>query len=78
MGTRIFATSDNHLGMKFASYGEAREALSEARFGTLDRLVQRTGSFVSLVNQRLDGLYARHGRTDDPLRSTHRVWSHDA
>jgi exonuclease SbcD len=38
---KIFHTADVHLGLKFASYPEQQEALAEARFGTLERMVRR-------------------------------------
>jgi exonuclease SbcD len=39
MSLKIFLTSDLHLGMKFAGYPEVQVELSEARFNTLERLV---------------------------------------
>jgi exonuclease SbcD len=38
---KIFLTADVHLGMKFAGYPEVQKELSEARFGTLQSLVER-------------------------------------
>ena len=39
MKLKILATADLHLGMRFSSYPEMRDALSQARFETLKRLV---------------------------------------
>ncbi len=39
MSLKIFHTSDIHLGMKFAGYPEVQTELSEARFKTLENLV---------------------------------------
>jgi DNA repair exonuclease SbcCD nuclease subunit len=39
MALRIFHTADLHLGMRFAGYPEVRGQLSEARYATLERLV---------------------------------------
>jgi DNA repair protein SbcD/Mre11 len=39
MSLRVFLTSDIHLGMKFARYPDAQEALVEARFRSLERIV---------------------------------------
>jgi exonuclease SbcD len=39
MSLKIFLASDLHLGMKFAGYPEVQVELSEARFNTLERLV---------------------------------------
>ena len=39
MSLRIFLTSDIHLGMKFAGYPDAQEALVGARFRSLERIV---------------------------------------
>ncbi len=39
MALRILATADLHLGMRFAAYPGLQEALSEARFAALERLV---------------------------------------
>jgi len=41
MSLKIILTSDVHLGMKFSRYPEVQAELSEARFSTLERLVQR-------------------------------------
>ena len=38
---RIFLTSDIHLGLKFGGYPEIQKDLSEARFGTLQRCVEK-------------------------------------
>ena len=38
---KIFVTADIHLGMKYASYEEVREELSQARQETLARCVRR-------------------------------------
>jgi exonuclease SbcD len=39
MALKIFLTADVHLGMKFSSYSEAREELSDARFKALEKCV---------------------------------------
>lgn len=39
MSLKILHTSDIHLGMKFAGYPEVQAELSEARFKTLEKLV---------------------------------------
>jgi DNA repair exonuclease SbcCD nuclease subunit len=39
MALRLLATADLHLGMRFAGYPQLQEALSEARFTALERLV---------------------------------------
>ncbi len=44
MALRIFLTSDLHLGMKFAGYPDAREALVEARFACLEGMVAMAGA----------------------------------
>ena len=42
MSLKIFCTSDLHLGMKFANYPDhIRESLVEARFKTLESLVEK-------------------------------------
>ncbi|MDO8724603.1 MAG: DNA repair exonuclease [Candidatus Methanoperedens sp.] len=41
MSLKIFLTSDLHLGMKFAGYPKVQSELTEARFATLENLVQR-------------------------------------
>lgn len=38
---KILHTADLHLGMKFAGYPEVQQELAEARFQTLERLVER-------------------------------------
>lgn len=38
---KIMASADFHLGMKFAGYPDVRERLAEARFETLQRLIDR-------------------------------------
>jgi DNA repair exonuclease SbcCD nuclease subunit len=43
MSLSILLTADVHLGLKFAGFGNAREALAEARFEALERVV-RTGN----------------------------------
>lgn len=40
MSLKIFHTSDLHLGMKFAGYPEVQAELSEARFKTLEKLIE--------------------------------------
>ena len=40
MNLKILATADLHLGMRFSAYPEVQTKLSEARFQTLNRLVQ--------------------------------------
>ncbi len=44
MSLKIFHTADVHLGMKFAGYPEVQTELSEARFTTLENLVERASS----------------------------------
>ena len=45
MSLKIFCTSDLHLGMKFANYPDnIRESLVEARFKTLENLVEKANS----------------------------------
>jgi len=44
MSLKIFHTSDIHLGMKFAGYPEVQSELSEARFKTLENLVNLANS----------------------------------
>jgi exonuclease SbcD len=45
MTIKIFCTSDIHLGMKFANYPDhIRELLVEARFKTLESLIQKANS----------------------------------
>jgi DNA repair exonuclease SbcCD nuclease subunit len=41
MNLKILATADLHLGMRFAAYPEVQEALSAARYQTLENLVAR-------------------------------------
>ncbi len=41
MPVKIFHTSDLHLGMKFSRYPEVQQELSESRFLTLKRLIER-------------------------------------
>ena len=38
---KIFATADLHLGMKYSAYPEVQIELSEARYKTLDRLIEK-------------------------------------
>ena len=38
---KILATADLHLGMKFSAYSEVQIELSEARYNTLDRLIEK-------------------------------------
>ena len=40
MSLKIFHTSDLHLGMKFAGYPVVQKELTEARFKTLEKLVE--------------------------------------
>src|SRR5665811_95514 len=40
MPLKICVTSDLHLGMKFAGYPEVQSKLTEARFASLEHLVQ--------------------------------------
>ena len=44
MGLRIFHTADLHLGMRFAGYPEVQPELIGARFGALERMVERAGA----------------------------------
>ena len=45
MPLKIFCTSDLHLGMKFANYPDhIRESLVEARFKTLENLIEKANS----------------------------------
>ena len=45
MSLKIFCTSDLHIGMKFANYPDnIRESLVEARFKTLESLVEKANS----------------------------------
>jgi DNA repair exonuclease SbcCD nuclease subunit len=37
---RIFQTADVHLGMKFSSYGDLQQTLSDGRFRSLEKMVQ--------------------------------------
>ncbi|MCK5217301.1 MAG: DNA repair exonuclease [Methanosarcinales archaeon] len=41
MSLKIFHTSDLHLGMKFSAHTEVQSELTEARFNTLDKLVNK-------------------------------------
>jgi len=41
MDLKILATSDLHLGMRFAGYPEMQEGLSAARYQTLEHMVER-------------------------------------
>jgi len=54
MALKIFCTSDLHLGMKFANYPDhIRESLVEARFKTLESLVEKANSEKCNLGQSL-------------------------
>jgi DNA repair exonuclease SbcCD nuclease subunit len=66
MSLKIFLTSDLHLGMKFAGYPpEIQSALSEARFSTLSRMVQR-------ANERQCDLFVISGDLFEKVPATKR------
>lgn len=45
MSLKIFHTGDIHLGMKFNSYGgEVKETLAEARFSSLESMIEKSNS----------------------------------
>ncbi len=63
MKLKILATSDLHLGMRFSGYPEVMEKLSEARFRTLERLVEE-------ANRRECGLFVVAGDLFHGVRVT--------
>lgn len=58
MSLRIFHTADNHIGLSFNQYPEARERLIEERFASLERMVttanERAAHFFVVAGDLFD------------------------